>query len=53
MTRCEDYPCCGHNLDTNPCDPRNEITEPWYCDMCGVEHYGSCPGDDYEDEEDE
>lgn len=42
MRYCEDYPCCGHT-PSNPCDPRDQITEPWWCDLCGVNHYGDCP----------
>lgn len=42
MMYCEDYPCCGHT-DKDPCDPRNVISEPWYCDQCGINHYGECP----------
>ena len=41
MTYCEDYPACGHNLTTNTCDPKNDITEPQYCDICGFYHHHS------------
>jgi hypothetical protein len=36
MSYCEDYPCCGHT----PSDPCNGavVTEPWYCDECGIYH---------------
>lgn len=50
--RCEDFPCCGHT-DRDPCPGQSMISEPWYCDDCGFNHYGlTCPYDDYVDEED-
>lgn len=57
MTYCEDYPCCGHTPG-DPCDPRSEVSEPWYCDDCGGYHHGGlyCPvadwGDDYDENDD-
>lgn len=36
---CEDYPCCGHTPQ-DPCDPKNVVQEPWYCDVCGIMHVG-------------
>lgn len=49
---CEDYPCCGHT-DGDPCPGRSVISEPWYCDYCGMYHYGECPGDSYDETDDE
>jgi ssDNA-binding Zn-finger/Zn-ribbon topoisomerase 1 len=37
MSRCEDYPCCGHT-DRDPCPGQAVIDEPWYCDECGIYH---------------
>ncbi len=42
MRYCEDYPACGHTPQ-DPCDPRNAITEPWWCDICGFNHHTECP----------
>lgn len=40
---CEDYPACGHT-DADPCPDRDTISEPWWCDDCGRNHYGiTCP----------
>jgi hypothetical protein len=52
MNYCEDYPCCGHT-DRDPCPGRAVVDEPWYCDDCGINHYGECPGEPDEDDEDE
>lgn len=49
---CEDFPCCGHT-DMDPCPGRSVVMEPWYCDDCGVMHYGECEYYDGWDEEEE
>jgi hypothetical protein len=51
MSRCEDYPCCGHT-DLDPCDG-NVISEPWYCDDCGGYHFSLYCPDGQWDEDDE
>lgn len=51
--RCEDYPCCGHT-DHDPCPGQFVPDEPWYCDDCGIDHYGlTCPVDEYDEDEGE
>lgn len=45
--RCEDYPCCGHNMSDDPCDGNpsytaTEYAEAFWCDFCGFPHDGYC-----------
>jgi hypothetical protein len=54
--RCEDFPCCGHDLSGNPCDgvpsyTASEFDEAFYCGMCGFAHQGDCRSWDDEDDE--
>lgn len=49
---CEDAPCCGC-CGTNIYGVKQDSDEgPPYCDACGTCHFGDCP-DDYEEEEED
>lgn len=47
---CEDAPCCGccgtniYGVYQGPIDE-----PPEYCDLCGYNHRGDCPDDDYDE----